>query len=159
MTATICVITIGSNWVIGFYRRVLEGDFRASGMDQIEIHPLPLPAIQIARRLHAVIHSPILLTDFVKDVEGQYHIIEYTPISKCEHPLEIDGVRGVYVFEDDNTFHFEKGNYWLQELALREFLLTDYLPFVQYESSGEMPTNHSYAMEPMAALIRRDLQK
>jgi hypothetical protein len=40
----------------------------------------------------------------------------------------VEGVPGVYVFNEEGNFHFEKGKYWVQELALREYLLNHYIP-------------------------------
>ena len=42
--------------------------------------------------------------------------------------LQVDGIPGVYAFDPDGSWHFENGRYWVAELALREFLLKDYLP-------------------------------
>jgi hypothetical protein len=41
--------------------------------------------------------------------------------------LRLSGVPGVYVFDAEGSYHFQKGRFWVAELALREFLLRDFL--------------------------------
>ena len=125
-------IVIG-NMVFGYYRKVLKGDFRASGMNLEEKRALPEEVIKIARRVNKLIKSPFLAVDMLHGLDAEYYIIEFSPISQLvdtPDELHVDGVPGVYVFDDDESFHFEKGRYWVSELALREFLLSDYLPMV-----------------------------
>ena len=121
-------IVVG-NWVFGYYRKVLEGDFRASGMNLVEKRELPEEAMKIALKVNETVKSPMLVVDMVHGLDGQYYIIEFSPVCQMEFPeqLHVKGVPGVYVF-DGEAFHFEKGRYWVHELALREFLLTSYLP-------------------------------
>ncbi len=122
------VIVVG-NWVFGYYRKALEGDFRASGMDRIEKRSLPEKSMKIALELNEVIKSPQLVVDMLHGLDGEYYIIEVSPFCKMEKPeqLSIDDVPGVYIF-DEGAFHFEKGRFWAHELALREFFLKDFLP-------------------------------
>jgi hypothetical protein len=63
-------------------------------------------------------------------LDDEYYIVEFSPLCQMETPaqLMVDGVPGAYVFDDDESYHFEPGRYWVHELALREFLLNDYLP-------------------------------
>jgi glutathione synthase/RimK-type ligase-like ATP-grasp enzyme len=126
------VIVVG-NWVFGYYRRVLEGDFRASGMNQVEKRALPTEAMKIALKVNKVIKSPMLVVDIVHGLDGRYFIVEFSPVCQMQLPeqLHVDGVPGVYIFDDDDTFHFEPGRYWVQELALKEVLLKDHLPGIQ----------------------------
>lgn len=121
------VIVVG-NWVFGYYRKVLEGDFRASGMNLVEKRELPEEAMRIALKAYEAIKSPKIVVDMVHGTDGKYHIIEYSPICQMEFPeqLHVGGVPGVYLFEND-SFVFKKGRYWLHELALQEFLMKDYL--------------------------------
>ena len=123
------VIVIGK-YVFGFYRKILEGDFRASGMGLFEKRELPEEAIRIACRVYDLIQSPMLAVDMLRDMEGKYQIIEYSPFCRIRNPemLEVNGKPGIYVLDPDHSYHFEEGRYWLPELALREFLLKDYLP-------------------------------
>jgi hypothetical protein len=70
-------------------------------------------------------------------VDGQFHIIEYSPICQMESPeqLHVNGVPGVYIFDEDGNFRFQPGRYWAHELALREFLSNHYLPALQKPKS------------------------
>jgi hypothetical protein len=122
------VIMIG-NWVFGYYRKVLQGDFRASGMNQVEMRALPEDAMKIARKAYRAVRSPMLAVVMVYGLDGNYYIIEFSPVYQIELPedLVVNGVPGVYIFDDDETFHFEAGRYWVHELVLKEFLLKDYL--------------------------------
>jgi glutathione synthase/RimK-type ligase-like ATP-grasp enzyme len=122
------VIVVG-DWVFGYYRRTLEGDFRASGMNQIEMRALPEEAMKIARKVYGAVKSPMLVVDMVHGLDGNYRIVEFSPVCQVELPedLVVNGVPGVYIFDDDETFHFEAGRYWVHELVLKEFLLKDYL--------------------------------
>jgi glutathione synthase/RimK-type ligase-like ATP-grasp enzyme len=123
------VIVVG-NWVFGYYRKVLPGDFRASGMDLKEKRALPPEAMKTALRLNQAVRSPMLVVDMVHGLDGQYYVIEFSPISRMPDPdpLHVEGIPGVYIFRDEDTYRFEKGKWWVQELALREFLLNHYLP-------------------------------
>jgi glutathione synthase/RimK-type ligase-like ATP-grasp enzyme len=128
-------IVVG-NWIFGYYRKVLKGDFRASGMNLVEKRELPEEAMRIAMQVNQVVKSPMLVVDMVHGLDGKYHIIEFSPVCQMEFPeqLHVKGVPGVYVFDGD-MFHFEPGRYWVHELALREFLLSDYLPKVLAEKA------------------------
>ncbi len=68
----------------------------------------------------------------VHGLDGRYVIIEYSIICLMDRPedLQVDGVPGVYVIEDNGDIRFEKGRYWIHELALRRFFLDEYLPRV-----------------------------
>jgi glutathione synthase/RimK-type ligase-like ATP-grasp enzyme len=122
------VLIIG-NWAFGYYRRVPDGDFRASGMNIIEKRDLPEEAIRIALKANQIIKSPMLVVDLVHGVDGKYTIIEFSPICQVEKPaqLAINDIPGAYIIEDQ-SIHFIEGKFWVHELALREFLQTNYLP-------------------------------
>jgi glutathione synthase/RimK-type ligase-like ATP-grasp enzyme len=126
-------IIIG-DWVFGYYRKVLEGDFRASGMNLVEKRALPDGAIKLARNINQIVQSPQLVVDMVRGLDGLFYIIEFSPICQMELPeeLHVNGIPGVYIFDDDHTYHFEEGRYWLHELALKEFFLKDYLSRLSY---------------------------
>ena len=121
------IIVIGDN-VFGYYRKAPPGDFRASGMGVVEKRKLPLEAMKISRKVNAVLKSPMLVVDLLRGNDGQYYIIEISPICRIDTPeqLLVDGRPGVYVFDDENTYHFKEGRYWVQELALKEFFRTIY---------------------------------
>ncbi|NQT01202.1 MAG: hypothetical protein HQ580_04205 [Planctomycetes bacterium] len=122
------VIVIG-DCVFGYYRKALEGDFRASGMGVVEKRELPLDAMQIARRVNHLLKSPMLVVDLLRGNDGSFHIIELSPICRIDTPeqLHVDGKPGVYIFSDDGTCRFERGRYWVHELALKEYFLDKYI--------------------------------
>ncbi len=64
--------------------------------------------------------------------DGKTYIIEFSPTCQMESPeqLHVNGVPGAYILDTDGSIHFEPGKYWVHELALREFLMHDYLPKV-----------------------------
>ncbi len=130
------VIVVG-NRVFGYYRKAPEGDFRASGMHQEEKRSLPLEAMKIARKVNQAIKSPQLVVDMLHGQDGRYSINEYSPICQMStlDQLQVDGVPGAYVFDDEDIVHFEPGSYWVHELALKEFFLNFYLPKI---SNGAM---------------------
>ena len=132
------VIVIG-NCVFGYYRKVLDGDFRASGMNLVEMRDIPEEAMKMALRVNECIKSPMLAVDMLHALNGNYYVIEYSPVCLSELPedLIVNGVPGVYMFDGIDCFRFQPGKYWTAELALREFLLKDYLSFqeiVSFES-------------------------
>lgn len=122
-------IIVVADWVFGFYRKVLSGDFRASGMHSWEKRELPEDAMRIALQVNKVIKSPVLSVDMLLGLDGTYNIIEFSPLYQMDSPEEllVNGVPGVYVFEANGSYHFKEGRYWVAELALREFLLSHYL--------------------------------
>jgi glutathione synthase/RimK-type ligase-like ATP-grasp enzyme len=135
------VMVIG-NWAFGYYRRAPEGDFRASGMHLVEKRELPEEAMKIALDANKAIRSPMLVVDMLHGLDGKYYVIEISPVCRTESPeqLHVDGIPGVYIFEDDGSFRFEPGKYWVHELALREFLLTDYLKRVSPGPNQQLTT-------------------
>lgn len=126
---TRCIVV--GNWVWGYYRKVPNGDFRASGMsDIVEKRALPEKAMRTALALNQIICSPMLVVDMVLRQDGNFIIIEYSPICRMDTPEQahLNERPGAYVFAPDGSFRFQEGRYWVQELAMREFLLQDYLP-------------------------------
>ena len=123
-------VILTGKWVFGYYRKVLEGDFRASGMNLKEKRDLPKEAIDLAYKVNKYIKSPLLAVDMVHGFDGRYTIIEFSPVCRVTTPEEfhINGIPGAYVIDDNGSANFIKGRYWIHELALREFLLNYYLP-------------------------------
>lgn len=130
------VIVVG-NRVFGYYRKAPKDDFRASGMHHEEKRSLPAEAMKIARKVNQAVKSPQLVVDMLHGQDGNYYINEYSPICQMStlDQLQVDGVPGAYVFDDEDTYHFEPGSYWVHELALKEFFLNFYLPKI---SNGAM---------------------
>jgi len=123
------VVAIGDRF-FGYYRKVLSGDFRASGMGKVEKRALPEDAIRIAARVREALRSPQVVVDMVRGLDGRLAIIEYSILYQVETPeqLMVDGVPGAYVLGKDGTIRFEPGRFWVHELALERFLVDDYLP-------------------------------
>ncbi len=128
-------IVVG-NWGFGYYRRNLEGDFRASGMNQVELRGLPEEPLRIAWEANKILKSPVLVMDMLHGLDGKYHVIEYSPLCEVNTPvqLKVDGESGVYIREEDGKIRFEKARYWLHELALKQFFVADYLPQIRRKS-------------------------
>lgn len=123
-----CIVV--DNMVQGYYRKVLEGDFRASGMNMVEKRALPEEAIRIAWRANKVIKSPLLVVDMLHGLDGKYYVIEFSINCQMETPeqLHVDDVPGVYRIGADESITFQPARWWVHELALRQFFLQDYLP-------------------------------
>ena len=122
-----CILV--DNMAFGYYRKVLKGDFRASGMNQALWHDLPEETIRIAWQMNQVIKSPILVVDMVHGLDDKYYVIEYSincVIDTLEQ-LIVDETPGMYVIDPDGYIHFEAKRYWVHDLALREFFYKDYL--------------------------------
>lgn len=123
------VVVVG-NWIFGYYRKVPEGDYRASGMNLVEKRGLPEEAMKIAIMVNKIIKSPMLAVDMLHGLDGNYYIIEFSPFFQMETPeqLHLDGIAGRYIFDENDNYYFEPGKFWLDELALKEFLINTYLP-------------------------------
>jgi glutathione synthase/RimK-type ligase-like ATP-grasp enzyme len=126
-------VIITGNSAFGYYRKVLPGDFRASGMNTVEKRELPEEAIRVAWRANQVIQSPLLVVDMLHGPDDSYTIIEFSPTCQMELPEQLhdnNNTPGVYRIDPDGCIHFEPLKVWVHELALREFLVNDYLPRV-----------------------------
>lgn len=118
------IIVIG-DLIFGYYRRSLEGDFRASGFGMVEKRELPKEAIQIARNVYDHLNSTMLVIDLLYGTdEKKYFIIEISPLCRVDtsEQLHVNGIPGVYVLKKDGSYRFERGRFWIHELALKEFL-------------------------------------
>ena len=98
-------------------------------MNQVVFKELAEEPLRIARQVNEVVKSPMLCVDMVHGLDGQYHIIEMTPTFQLPYVdyMVVKGVPGIYVFDEDGSFHFEAKRYWLHDLCLTEFLLNHYL--------------------------------
>lgn len=72
----------------------------------------------------------MLAVDMLHGLDGNYYIIEFSPFFQMETPeqLHLDGIAGRYIFDENDNYYFEPGKFWLDELALKEFLINTYLP-------------------------------
>jgi hypothetical protein len=100
-----------------------------------ERRELPEEAIKTAHKVNEIIRSPLLAVDMVHSLDGKYYVIEFSPyyLMGYSDDLRVNDIPGVYVFDADGSYHFEKGRYWVAELALREFLLTSCLPKMLFQ--------------------------
>ncbi len=123
------VMAIGRQ-AFGYYRKVLSGDFRASGMGGVEKRALPEEAVRIALMARERLGLPQIVVDMVRGLDGRFAIVEFSIVCQVETPeqLKVDGRPGSYVLGDDGAIRFEPGRVWVHELALKRFLLDDYLP-------------------------------
>ncbi len=123
-------VILAGDRAFGYYRKVLKGDFRASGMSTVERRALPEEAIRLALEVRKHVPSPQLVVDMVRGLDGRYAIIEFSIICLMDRPedLQVDGVPGAYVIGEAGDIRFEPGRYWIHEFALRQFFLDDYLP-------------------------------
>ena len=120
------VIVVG-NRMSGYYRRVPSGDFRASGMNLVQERELPEQALRIARRVYEILKSPMVVVDMLKSLEGEYRIIEISPLCRIDTcgELKVQGIPGYYVVRGD-SYSFQPGRLWVPELALKEFFAREY---------------------------------
>lgn len=116
------VIAVG-NKVFGYFRDVPKGEFRASGMGIVRKGTLPDDAIHLAMQVIKKLDLVIAAIDMLRDSDGKLHIIEMSPLIQVDTAgqLHVDGVPGAYVFNSFDTYTFEPGMFWIQELALKEF--------------------------------------
>jgi len=120
------VIIIG-NQFFGYYREIPKGDFRASGAGILIKEDIPEEALYFAKSVKEKLpDTHYLSVDMLKDQrDDQYYVIEVSLFNRVSSSdrLVVDGVPGKYVFED-NEFSFYPGRVWVQELVLREVLIT-----------------------------------
>lgn len=117
------VIVVG-NIVMGYYRDVPKGEFRASGMHTERYEALPEDAIRLGRKVAEKFDEMVMAVDMLRDPrDGQLYITELGAAftSDLVGDLIVDGVRGIYVFNSLDEYSFQPGNYWTHELILREF--------------------------------------
>jgi glutathione synthase/RimK-type ligase-like ATP-grasp enzyme len=122
-------IIVISNHVFGYYRKAMDGDFRASGMGIVEKRALPHTAMIMAIGLYRKLGFSMLVVDFLRDSTGTFHIIELSPACQIDTPEQLhhEGVPGAYVFDANLEFQFVPGRFWVHELALKWFLEKTYL--------------------------------
>lgn len=118
-------VIIAGDKLFGYYRYPQKGDFRASGSGILEKKAIPIEALQIAYKVKEAFNTTILATDMLfNEKEKKYFIIESSisiGIDTCEQ-LKVNGIPGYYKRVGQNDFVFLEGKYWIQELALKEFI-------------------------------------
>lgn len=116
------IIVVGDA-IFGYYRRPVAGDFRASGSGLVEKREIPTAAMRLALDVCAALDERTLAVDFLRDRTGAFQIIEVSAFIRVDTPeqLVVAGKPGMYLV-DRGTFTFVPGRYWIQELALKDFL-------------------------------------
>ena len=118
------IVMIG-NYYFGYYRYPVEGGFKASGSGIVEKKEIPVEAMLLAKKIRESLpKSNSLAVDLIMDTrDDKYYIVEtsiFVGIETSEQ-LMVDGVAGRYI-EKDDTFTFEPGRFWLQELMLEDLM-------------------------------------
>ena len=118
------IVMIG-DYFFGYYRLPKDHDFKASGSGIVEKKELPVEAMLLAKHVRESLpKSNSLAVDFIRDTrDDRYYIVEtsiFVGIETCEQ-LMVDGIPGRYI-EKDETFTFEPGRFWLQELMLEDLM-------------------------------------
>jgi glutathione synthase/RimK-type ligase-like ATP-grasp enzyme len=117
------VIVVG-NIVMGYYRDVPKGEFRASGMETLRWEAIPEDAIKLGREVARKFGEVVMAVDMLRDSrDRKLYITELGAAYYIDFPgdLIVDGVKGIYVFNSLGEYNFQPGVYWTQELILREF--------------------------------------
>jgi glutathione synthase/RimK-type ligase-like ATP-grasp enzyme len=117
------VIVVG-NIVMGYYRDVPKKEFRASGMHTVRWDAIPEDAIRLGRMVAKKFDDTILAVDMLRNPhDGKLYITELGAAFTIDTlgDLIVDGVKGIYVFNSLDEYSFQSGDYWTQELVLREF--------------------------------------
>lgn len=124
------IIVVG-DIIIGYYRDVPKGEFRASGMHNERFEALPEDAMKLAREVARKLDEVVIAVDMLRDPrDGKLYITEMAATSCFDilGDLKIDGVNGIYVFNPSGEYRFQPGNYWSPELILREFFGKKWFP-------------------------------
>jgi len=115
------ILAIG-NSIMGYYRTPPRGEFRASGMHAFHFAPLPVEAMDLARRVRDALGLTVVALDVLADpTERHFSIIEISMFIQIDEyfELEIDGTPGTYVFED-GEYRFVPRTVAPQDLMLEE---------------------------------------
>jgi hypothetical protein len=118
------VIVIGDK-VVGYYRDVDKGDFRASGTHSDRYGPIAEDAMRLARQVAGKFDEVVMAVDMLRDPrDGKFYITELSATMSVDvlGELKIEGVDGIYIVDSTGHFSFEPGKYWTQDLVLCEFL-------------------------------------
>lgn len=120
------IILVG-NRAFGYYRYPHKGDFRASGSGIYEKKEIPLEALQLAIRVKESLGCLQLGVDLLYSPKSrQYYIIETSLFNQIDTPeqLMVNGIAGYYDVSDCEEIKFVSGKYWVQELLMKEVILS-----------------------------------
>ena len=123
--ADIRVVCVGGKYFAGYYRFANKNDFRASGSGLVEKKEIPTKLLEITKNIYEKLgFKHMFAVDFLETNNHEYYIIESSQFIGIETPQQtkVNGEAGIYVYDKvSNSFKFEKGDYWLQELNLKEY--------------------------------------
>lgn len=116
------IMVIG-RFILGYFRCIREGDFRASGSHLDKTDDIPIDAIKIALETYYKIGEAHLAVDMVRSPSGALKIVEISPFIWARTPVRmaIDLNPGLYFLHSDGKLEFRPGAYWVNELALKAF--------------------------------------
>jgi glutathione synthase/RimK-type ligase-like ATP-grasp enzyme len=117
------IIVVG-NIIIGYYRDIPKGEFRASGMNTDRFEALPEDAMQLGRKVAEKFDGIVMAVDMLRDPrDGKLCITELSamPTIYIDDLVQIDGVKGIYVFSSLGEYSFQPCNCLANELILNEF--------------------------------------
>jgi len=122
------VIVVGER-LFGYYRMCPPHDFRASGAGIFVKKEIPPEALSLAWQTAQIFNTPQIAVDMLYSPKrGSFFIIEtsiFFQIDTAEQ-LKVDDIPGYYQRQGDR-FVFIPGRFWVQELALKQFLEITYL--------------------------------
>lgn len=118
------IITIG-NKAFGYYRFPNKGDFRASGAGNYAKKEIPVEALDLAFNVKKAYGATCLATDLLYSEKNKsYYIIESSIFFGVDtsRQLELNGIAGFYKQECIGNYTFVEGEFWVQELTLKEVI-------------------------------------
>jgi glutathione synthase/RimK-type ligase-like ATP-grasp enzyme len=124
-------IIIVGDIVIGYYRDVPKGDFRASGMNTDRYGALPEDAMKLGREVAGKFNEVAIAVDMLRDPrDGRLYITELSamPTIYIDDLVQVGDKKGVYIFNSPETYTFQPCNYLVNELILREFFTKKWFP-------------------------------
>ncbi|WP_430615314.1 ATP-grasp domain-containing protein [Flavobacterium sp. JP2137] len=118
------IMVVGDK-LFGYYRYPNAGDFKASGAGNYERKEIPSQALDLAFKVREKFQSVFLATDLLFSQKTQkYYIIESSIFIGIDTSaqLKLNNVPGYYRRISEGNYTFNKGKFWVQELALNELL-------------------------------------
>lgn len=115
------IIVVG-DIVMGYYRDVPKGEFRASGMNIVRYEALPEDAMKLGRNVAKKFDEVVMAVDMLRDPkDGKLCITELSAMPT----MIIDDLvlAGIYIFNSLDEYSFQPCNYLAHELVLKEFFV------------------------------------
>lgn len=122
-------VIVAGDALLGYYRDVPSGEFRASGMHTERYGELPQSALHIAAEVARKLDTCMIAVDMIADpLESEYRIIELSAFPQVDEVgLKIDGQTGVYRLRDGG-YVFEAVKVMPQDLALECVMRRRWIP-------------------------------